>query len=184
MFNTKPYEQKIVQAIEHFESELRKVRTGRAHASMLDGVLVEAYGSRMPLNQVANVTAPEPQMLLVTPFDPSNIVVISAAIRDSHGLGFNPSDDGRVVRVPVPSLTEERRQQLVKQVGEKVEEARIAVRNIRQDALKEAKRLRDDKEIGEDDYKRIEKEVDELVAKTQSQIDEIFKAKEKDVLTI
>lgn len=184
MFDTKPYEEKIAQAIVHFESELRKVRTGRAHAGMLDGVLVEVYGTKMPLNQVANVTAPEAQMILVTPFDPSNVVAISSAIRDNQGLGFNPSDDGRVVRVPVPSLTEERRRQLVKQVSEKVEEARIAVRNIRQDALKDAKRMKDAKEIGEDEYKRIEKEVDDIVAKTQIQIDEIFRAKEKDVLTV
>ncbi len=184
MFDTKPYEAKITQALEHFESELRKVRTGRAHAGMLDGVMVEVYGTKMPLNQVANVTAPEAQMILVTPFDPSNIVAISAAIRDNQGLGFNPSDDGRLVRVPVPSLTEERRHQLVRQVGEKVEEARIVVRNIRQDALKEAKRLKDSKDISEDDYKRIEKEVDSIVASTQSTIDEIFRTKEKDVLTI
>jgi ribosome recycling factor len=151
---------------------------------MLESVFVEAYGTKMPLNQVANITAPEAQMIVVTPFDPSNVVAISAAIRDNQGLGFNPSDDGRVVRVPVPSLTEERRHQLVKQVGEKVEEARIAMRTIRQDALKEAKRMKDAKDIGEDDYKRIEKEVDDIVAKTQGQIDEIFKAKEKDVLTV
>ena len=108
------------------------------HAGMLDGVMVEAYGAKMPLNQVANVTAPEAQMLLVTPFDPSHVTAISTAIRDNHSLGFNPSDDGRVVRVPVPALTEERRKQLVKQVSEKVEEARIAMRTIRQDALKDA----------------------------------------------
>ena len=184
MFDTKSYEEKMTQAIERFESELRKVRTGRAHPGMLDGTLVEVYGTRMPLNQVANVTAPEAQMILVTPFDPGNIAAISAAIRDNQSLGLNPSDDGKVVRVPVPSLTEERRRQLVKQVGEKVEEARIAMRNIRQDALKDAKKLRDDKEIGEDDYKRIEKEVDSLMSDSQVKIDEIFKAKEKDVLTI
>ena len=184
MFDTKPYEEKITQAIEHFENELRKIRTGRAHAGMLDGIVVEAYGSKMPLNQVANITAPEAQLIVVTPFDPSHVVAISAAIRENQGLGFNPSDDGRVVRVPVPSLTEERRKQLVKQVSEKVEEARIAVRNIRQDGLKEAKRLKDAKEIGEDDYKRIEKEVDGIVTATQTTIDEIFRAKEKDVLTV
>ena len=100
MFDTQPYEDKMAQAFSHFQDELKKVRTGRAHAGMLDGVMVEAYGTRMPLNQVANVTAPEAQMLLVTPFDPSNITAISAAIRDNQSLGFNPSDDGRVVRVP------------------------------------------------------------------------------------
>ncbi len=184
MFDTKPYEEKITQAIAHFENELKKIRTGRAHAGMLDGVLVEVYGTKMPLNQVANVTAPEAQMILVTPFDPSNVASISAAIRDNQGLGFNPSDDGRVVRVPVPALTEERRLQIVKQVGEKVEDVRIVMRNVRQDALKEAKRMKDAKEIGEDDYKRIEKEVDDVVSKTQANVDEIAKTKEKDVLTI
>lgn len=184
MFDTKPYEEKFKQAIDHFENELRKVRTGRAHPGMLDGVMVEAYGAKMPLNQVANITAPEAQMILVTPFDPSNVVAISSAIRDNQSLGFNPSDDGRVVRVPVPALTEERRLQLVKQVGEKVEDVRIVMRNVRQDALKEAKRMKDAKEIGEDDYKRIEKEVDDVVSKTQANVDEIAKTKEKDVLTI
>lgn len=184
MFDTQPYEDKMAQAFGHFQDELKKVRTGRAHAGMLDGVMVEAYGTRMPLNQVANVTAPEAQMLLVTPFDPSNITAISAAIRDNQSLGFNPSDDGRVVRVPVPALTEERRKQLVKQVSEKVEEARIAMRTIRQDVLKDAKRMKDAKELGEDDYKRVEKEIDALMSKVQAQIDEAFKAKEKDVLTV
>ncbi len=184
MFDTKPYEDKMTQAFGHFQEELKKVRTGRAHPGMLDGVMVEAYGAKMPLNQVANVTAPEAQMLLVTPFDPGNITAITSAIRENQSLGFNPSDDGRVVRVPVPALTEERRHQLVKQVGEKVEEARIAMRNIRQDALKDAKRMKDAKELGEDDYKRVEKEIDSLMSKVQTQIDEAFKVKEKDVLTV
>ena len=184
MFDTKPYEAKIAHAFAFFEEELKKVRTGRAHPGMLDGVTVEAYGQKMPLNQVANITAPEAQMLLITPFDPSNVAAISAAVRENQSLGFNPSDDGRVVRVPVPALTEERRKQLVKQVGEKVEEARIAMRNIRQDALKDAKRMKDAKELGEDDYKRVEKEVDGLMSDVQAKIDDAFRAKEKDVLTV
>lgn len=184
MFDTKPYEEKMAHAFSHFQDEMRKVRTGRAHPGMLEGILVEVYGTKMPLNQISNITAPEAQMILVTPFDPSNVVAISAAIRENQTLGFNPSDDGRVVRVPVPSLTEERRRQLVKQVGEKVEEARIAMRTIRQDALKDAKRMKDAKELGEDDYKRVEKEVDGLMSKMQMRIDEAFKDKEKDVLTV
>lgn len=184
MFDTKPYEQKMDNALTHFEEELKKVRTGRAHAGMLDGVEVEAYGARMPLNQVANVTAPEAQMILVTPFDPSNITAITSAIRDNQSLGFNPSDDGRVVRVPVPPLTEERRKQMVKQASEKVEEARIAMRNVRQDALKDAKHKKDAKEMGEDDYKRIEKEIDKLMDDMQAKIETAFKAKEKDILTV
>lgn len=171
-------------AIEHFNDELKKVRTGRAHPGMLEGVHIEAYGTRMPLNQVANVTAPEPQQLLVTPFDPSNITAITSAIRDDQSLGFNPSDDGRVIRVPVPALTEERRKMLVKQTSEKVEEARIALRNIRQDALKDAKAKKQAKELSEDDEKRVEKEIDKLMGDMQSKIDEMFKTKEKDILTI
>lgn len=184
MFDTDTYELKMSSAIEHFEDELKKVRTGRAHPGMLEGVMVEAYGAKVPLNQAANITAPEAQMLLVTPFDPSNVANISAAIRDNQSLGFNPSDDGRVVRVPVPALTEERRKQLVKQTGEKVEEARIALRNIRQDALKDAKRAKDNKELSEDDVKRVEKEIDRLMAESQTKIDAAFKAKEQDILTI
>lgn len=184
MFDTKSYEEKMNKAFMHFEDELRKVRTGRAHPGMLDGIKVEAYGTAMPLNQVANITAPESQMLLVTPFDPSNITAISASIRADQTLGFNPSDDGRVVRVPVPPLTEERRKLLVKQTGEKVEEARIALRNIRQDALKEAKRKKDEKELSEDDIKRVEKDIDKLMSDFQAKIDTSFKAKEKDILTI
>jgi len=184
MFNTDTYEEKMTNALTHFEEELKKVRTGRAHPAMLDGVMVEAYGQQMPLNQTANITAPEPQMLLVTPFDPSNLQTIVESIRKDQSLGFNPSDDGRVIRVPVPPLTEERRKQLVKQTGEKVEEARIALRNIRQDGLKDAKRKKDAKEMSEDDLKRVEKEFDKLMSDYQVKIDEVFKAKEKDILTI
>lgn len=184
MFDTDVYQEKMTLALAHFEEELKKVRTGRAHASMLDGIQVEAYGQKMPLNQVANVSAPEPQMLQITPFDPSQVQAISAAIRTDQSLGFNPSDDGRVVRVPVPPLTEERRRQMVKQTSEKVEEARIALRNIRQDGLKDAKRKKDAKELSEDDVKRIEKEFDKLMTDYQEKIEAAFKAKEKEILTI
>jgi ribosome recycling factor len=184
MFDTDDYELKMTSALEHFENELKKVRTGRAHPGMLEGVLVEVYGTKVPLNQASNITAPEPQLLQITPFDPSNIPAISAAIRDDQSLGFNPSDDGRIVRVPVPALTEERRKQMVKQAGEKVEEARITLRNIRQDAFKEAKRMKDAKELSEDDAKRIEKEIDHLVAEYNQKLELAFRDKEKDILTI
>jgi len=184
MFNTTQYEDRFSAAVTHFQDELKKVRTGRAHPSMLDGLTVEAYGQAMPLNQVANVVAAEAQMLTVTPFDPSNLQAIVAAIRADQGLGLNPSDDGRLVRVPIPALTEERRKQIVKQTSEKVEEARIALRNIRQDALKEAKRLKDAKEISEDDQKRIEKSIDESMATYNAHLDTAFKEKEKEILTI
>ncbi len=184
MFNTTPYEQRFQSTVAHFEEALNKVRTGRAHPSMLDSVQVDAYGQKMPLNQLANITAPEAQMLTITPFDPANLQVIAAAIRADQSLGLNPSDDGRLVRVPIPALTEERRHQLVKQTSEKVEDARIALRTIRQDALKEAKRMKDAKELSEDDMKRVEKQIDDLMATTNTQIEEAFKAKEKDILTL
>ena len=184
MFDTKPYEVKMDHALEHFSEELKKVRTGRAHPDMLSSVHVMAYGAPMPLNQVANVTAPEPQMLLVSPFDPSNIQAISAAIREDQSLGFNPSDDGRVVRVPIPALTEERRREMVKQLGDKVEECRIAMRTVRQDALKDAKRRKEAKELSEDDERAVEKAFDKRMHDYQAKIDETFKAKEKEVLTI
>lgn len=184
MFDTKPYEVKMNGAIEHFNDDLKKVRTGRAHPDMLSGVLIEAYGAKMPLNQVANVTAPEAQQLLVTPFDPGNIAAITGAIRDDPSLGLNPSDDGRVVRVPIPALTEERRRELVKQLGDKVENCRIALRQVRQDALKDAKRRKDAKELSEDDVKAVEKEFDKLMNDYQATIDERLKAKEAEVMTV
>lgn len=184
MFDTGAYKTKMEQALEHFRDELKKVRTGRAHPDMLGGITVEAYGTHMPLNQVANITVPEPQLLQITPFDPSQIQAIAAAIRNDQSLGFNPADDGRVVRVPVPPLTEERRHQIIKLTGEKGEESRIALRGIRQDALKDAKRRKDAKELSEDDMKRIEKEIDGLMSEFQDKIDVELKSKEKDILTI
>lgn len=184
MFNTDEYELRMQGVTEHFQAELAKVRTGRAHPGMLDGIKVEAYGAEMPLNQVANVAAPEAQLLQITPFDPSNIQQIAAAIRNDQSLGLNPSDDGRVVRVPVPPLTEERRRQLVKQAAEKLEEARIALRSVRQDGLKEVKRKKEGKELSEDDVKLVEKEIDRLMSESQAKLEEIFKAKEKDILTL
>lgn len=184
MFDTKKYEQKMDAAVEHFEGELKKVRTGRAHASMLDGVVVEAYGSVVPLNQVANITAPEAQMLLVSPFDPSHVPAIATAIRDNQSLGLNPSDDGRVVRVPIPALTEERRRDMVKLVSEKVEDCRIALRGVRQDALKDAKKMKEDKQLSEDELKAVDKEFDKLMGDYQAKLDAAFKAKEQDILTI
>lgn len=184
MFDTKQYETKFSAAVAHFQDELKKVRTGRAHPSMLDSIQVEAYGQNMPLNQVANVVAAEAQLITITPFDPSNLQAIAAAIRADQGLGLNPSDDGRLVRVPIPPLTEERRKQIVKQTSEKVEDARITLRNIRQDALKEAKRLKDAKELSEDDLKRVEKAIDDSMATYNSQLDNAFKDKEKEILTI
>ena len=184
MFDTKPYEKKMDDAIAHLEEEMKKIRTGRAHPDMLDSVVVKAYGATMPLVQVANITVPESQMLMVTPFDIGNVQVIAAAIRDTSSLGLNPTDDGRVIRVPVPQLTEERRRDMVKQLGDKVEDCRISLRSIRQDALKEAKRMKEAKELSEDDVKSIEKGIDDSMRDYQTKIEDAFKAKEQEVMTV
>jgi ribosome recycling factor len=175
---------KFSGAVEHFQGELKKLRTGRAHASMLDGVMVEAYGAQMPLNQTATVSAPEAQLLQITPFDPNNLQAIAAAIRNNQTLGLNPTDDGRVVRVPIPPLTEERRREFAKQISEKVEECMISMRGVRHDALKAADNAKKDKQLSEDDVKRIEKQIDELMTQQRQAVDQLAKAKESELLTI
>ena len=182
--DTKQFEDKMKQAVEHFGGELKKVRTGRAHASMLDSVMVTAYGTQMPLNQVANVSAPEAQLLQITPFDPNNIQAIASAIRDNPTLGLNPSDDGRVVRVPVPALTEDRRRELVKTLGGKVEDCMIALRGIRHDAMDAIANAKKDKTLGEDDAKRLEKQIDEAMNKAKAEAETAAKAKEAEIMTI
>lgn len=175
---------KLDAAVEHFKGELSKVRTGRAHPSMLDSVMVEAYGTQMPLNQTATVTAPEAQLIQITPFDPNNLQAIATAIRNNPSLGLNPTDDGRVVRVPIPPLTEERRRDMAKQLGSKVEDCMITMRNARHDALRAADQAKKDKQLSEDDAKRIEKQVDELMAKQRSEVEQLAKAKEAEIMTI
>ncbi|HET9412431.1 MAG TPA: ribosome recycling factor [Candidatus Saccharimonadales bacterium] len=184
MFDTTPYTTRMQHALQHFEDELKKIRTGRANPGMLDGIMVEAYGQKMPLIQVATITVPEPQLLQLNPFDPTNLQAIVAAIRDNQTLGLNPSDDGRLIRVPIPPLTQERRQQIVKQLGEKIEDCRIAMRNVRHDALKAAKAKKDAKELSEDDVKRIEKSFDDTMRDNQSKLDALAKAKEQEIMTI
>lgn len=175
---------KFSASLEHFKEDLKKIRTGRAHASMLDGVMVEAYGTDMPLNQVANVSAPDAQLIQITPFDPGNLQAISTAIRNNQGLGLNPSDDGHVVRVPIPPLTEERRRDIAKQLGGKAEDANIALRNTRREAFDAISKAKKDKEIGEDDAKRLEKQVDDAMAKVRADIDASAKAKETEIMTV
>lgn len=178
------YKNKMQAAVDRLTDELKKVRTGRAHPSIVEGVLVEVYGQMMPLNQVSNITAPEPQLLQITPFDPSNLQAISTAIRNDQTMNLNPSDDGRVVRVPMPPLTEELRRQIVKSLSDTVEDAKISLRNIRHDAIKEAKRLKDAKELSDDDVKSVEKDATELITEFNSKVDETAKAKEAEIMTV
>lgn len=175
---------KFQGALAHFHEELKKVRTGRAHPGMLDGIMVNAYGTQMPLIQVGNVTAPEAQLLQITPFDPNNIQAIASAIRDNPSLGLNPSDDGRVVRIPIPSLTEERRREYVKMLGGKIEDCMVTLRNIRHDSMKAIDQAKKDKAIGEDEANRLEKQVDDAMASTKSQVDAAAKAKEQEIMKV
>jgi ribosome recycling factor len=175
---------KMQAAVAHFQEELKKLRTGRATVSMIDTIMVEAYGTQMPLNQTATVSTPEPQLLQISPFDPSNIQAIANAIRNNPTLGMNPTDDGRVVRIPVPPLTEDRRREIVKQLGGKQEEAMVAMRNIRRDAFDAIEKAKKDKEVGEDDAKRLEKQVDDALAKSKSDTEVASRAKESEIMTI
>lgn len=175
---------KFQSAVAHFQDDLKSVRTGRAHASMLDSVMVTAYGTPMPLVQVANITTPEAQLIQITPFDPTNIQAISTAIRDNPSLGLNPMDDGRVVRVPIPALTEDRRRDYVKLVNGKVEDCMVALRNIRHDTIKEIDLAKKDKDIGEDDAKRLEKQIDDFMNQYKLEVEAASRAKETEIMTV
>lgn len=175
---------KLDQTVERLRDNLKSLRTGRANASMLDGVTVEAYGSQMPLKQVASIVVPEAQLIQITPFDPSNLAAIANAIRNDSSLGLNPSDDGRVVRVPIPPLTEERRRDLAKQVGQKLEECMISVRNIRHEALDAIDKAKKDKQIGEDEAKRINSQIEDAVNKSKTEAENVSKDKEKEIMTL
>lgn len=181
---TRRAETDMSAAVAHFQAELKALRTGRASVSMLDGVTAEVYGTAMPLNQVATVSTPEAQLIQITPYDPGNIQAIASAIRDNPTLGLNPSDDGRVVRVPIPPLTEERRREIVKQLGVKVEDAMIRLRNVRHDALDVVDKAKKDKQIGEDEAKRLEKAVDDELNKSRAAIEAAAKAKEAEIMTV
>lgn len=175
---------KFSQAVERFADNLKSLRTGRASAAMLDGVMVDAYGSQMPLIQVATVTVPEAQLIQIKPFDPNNLQAISTAIRNNPSLGLNPADDGQVVRVPIPPLNEERRRDLAKQVGQKQEEAMVQLRGIRHDALDAIDKAKKDKSIGEDDAKRLSQQVEDAIKKAQTDAEQIAKAKEAEIMTV
>lgn len=181
MFDVAEDRKKMEAVIERFKNEMKKVRTGRAHPDMLSGVKVEVYGQYMPLNQVANITAADATLLVITPFDPSNIQAIASAIRADQSLGLNPADDGRIIRVPIPALTEERRKDIVKNASAKVEEAKVAIRNAREDARKAIKNTED---MSEDIKKRAEKEIDDLTKEFNDKIEAEFKAKSEEIMKL
>ena len=168
-------------AIEHVKKELGGVRTGRASVNLLDPVHVEAYGTSMPLNQVASLSIPEPAMIVATPFDPSVMASIERAIRSSN-LGLNPTNDGKVVRIPIPPLTEERRKELSKVVHKYAEEGRNAVRQVRRDANDRLKKLLKDHKISEDEERRALEDVQRVTDQHVATIDDLQKKKDADLL--
>src|SRR5690349_12169303 len=174
---------RMEKAVEDFRKEMAAVRTGRASVHMLDGVQVEAYGTQMKLNEVSTVHTPEAQMITVQPFDPSTLGAIEKAIR-SADLDLNPMNDGKLIRVPVPPLTEERRRDMVKHLHRILEEHRTAVRNIRRDGNDAIKKALKDKKISEDDERRSLEETQRLTDDEIKKMEEMSKAKEKEVMEI
>jgi ribosome recycling factor len=174
---------KMAKSLETLKADLAKVRTGRAHAGILDHVTVDYYGNPTPINQVANLTLVDARTIGVTPFEKKMAGAIEKAIRDSD-LGLNPSAQGDTIRVPTPPLTEERRKEMVKLCKSEAEDAKIAVRNIRRDANEQLKRLTKDKAISEDEERRASDDVQKLTDKAIADIDKIVAEKEKEVLTV
>jgi ribosome recycling factor len=169
-------------AVEALKHDLGGLRTGRASTALLDPITVEVYGSHMPLNQVATVSVPEPRLLSVQVWDRSNVSYVEKAIR-SAGLGINPVTDGQNIRLPIPDLTEERRKELAKLASQYAEKAKIAVRNVRRDAMDQLKTDEKKHEIAEDERKRLEADVQKMTDDTIKDIDQVVAAKEKEILT-
>ncbi len=175
--------EKMEKSLTVLGGELGKVRTGRASTALLDDIRVEYYGTMTPLNQVATLGAPEPRLLTISPWDPSVISLIEKAINTSD-LGLNPSNDGKIIRIPIPPLTEERRKEMVKIVRKFGEESRVAVRHIRREALDELSALEKSKTINEDDHKHLNNEVQKITDLYIKKIDEIMDHKEKEVMEV
>lgn len=175
---------KLDKATEHFKQELAKLRTGRAHPSMLDGITVEVYGTPMPLKGVASISVPEATLLQVSPFDPNNLQAISEAIRNDQALGLTPADDGRVIRINLPPMTSENRQAMVKVLSQKVEDTFVTARQVRHEAFHQGEQAEKDKTISKDERFNLEKQIDDLVAKQKEQVDELAKQKEQEILTV
>jgi ribosome recycling factor len=171
------------RSVEAAQHEFNTVRTGRASAALLDRIHVEYYGTRTPLKQLATINVPEPRMLTIQPFDPSSIGTIERAIMESD-LGLQPSNDGKLIRLPIPQLTEERRKELVKVVRQIAEDARVAVRNVRRDVMHHLKELVDKGEVGSDEEHRAEVKVQELTGEHTKRIDELLKRKEAEILEV
>ena len=174
---------RMEKAVGDFQREVASIRTGRASVSVLDSIRVDYYGTPTPVNQVATLGVPEPQMITVQPWDPTLLPVLEKAILSSD-LGLNPANDGKILRVPIPPLTEERRKELVKQLHKVLETHRMSIRNVRRDANDATKKLMKDKKISEDDEKRAHDEVQKLTDREIEKLDQASKAKEKEIMEL
>ena len=183
MFDEKSHSLKMDKSIDAFSKELSSLRTGRANAAMLDLVKVDVYGQQMPINQIGSITTPEPRMINVQVWDQNNVPLVDAAIRKSE-LGLNPQIDGQLIRLPIPELNEERRTELKKMIKSMGEKCKVSIRNIRRDANDELKKLLKSKEIGEDEEKTFEKNVQNITDEHIKIVDEKVAAKEKEIMTI
>ena len=183
MFDEKSHSLKMDKAIDVFSKELASLRTGRANTAMLDLVKVDVYGQQMPINQVGSITTPEPRTINIQVWDQNNVPLVDAAIKKSE-LGLNPQIDGQLIRLPIPELNEERRTELKKLIKSMGEKCKISIRNIRRDANEELKKLLKSKEIGEDEEKSFEKNVQNITDKHIQTVDEKVVSKEKEIMTI
>ena len=183
MFDDKSYSLKMDKTIDVLSKELSSLRTGRANAAMLDLVKVDVYGQQMPINQVGSITTPEPRMINIQVWDQNNVNLVDAAIKKSE-LGLNPQIDGQLIRLPIPELNEERRTELKKMIKSMGEKCKVSIRNIRREANEELKKLLKSKEIGEDEEKSFEKNVQTITDKHISIVDEKVSSKEKEIMTI
>tara|TARA_B100000579_G_scaffold116846_1_gene93733 strand:+ start:1374 stop:1925 length:552 start_codon:yes stop_codon:yes gene_type:complete len=183
MFDEKSHSLKMDKAVDVFSKELSSLRTGRANAAMLDLVKVDVYGQQMPINQLGSITTPEPRMINIQVWDQNNVALIDSSIKKSE-LGLNPQIDGQLIRLPIPELNEERRNELKKMIKSMGEKCKISIRNIRRDANEEIKKLLKSKVIGEDEEKSYEKNVQNITDKHISIVDEKVIIKEKEIMTI
>jgi len=183
MFNENSYSEKMLKSLEIFSKELGSLRTGRANSSMLDLVKVDVYGQKMPINQLATITTPEARMINIQVWDLNNVNLIDSSIKKSE-LGLNPQIDGQLIRLPIPDLSEERRNEIKKMVKSMGEKCKVSIRNIRREANDELKKLLKLKDISEDDEKKFEKKIQTLTDKNIELIDEKVELKEKEIMTI
>jgi len=174
---------KFTDAIEHLKKELTQIRTGRANPSLVENIMVDCYGTKTPLNQMANISVPDPKSLVIQPWDTNIIKEVEKSIQNSD-LGLNPVNEGNQLRLPIPALTEERRKELAKVVGDKVETSKITIRNIREEIWKELKEMKNDGKISEDDMFAQQKELQKEVDEKNNEIKEIGENKEKEILTL